>query len=112
MYEGYELAVKRNKPVTFKLKGVETTLHPDQQPVDDDMVKTRIKDVLKELRKISNVRICPGAEFQTKYMISLFFPAIQSSLRQLSTKFLDSLAYCWSCEKEILSTFEGESSRY
>lgn len=57
MYKGYEIALKRKGPVSFKFKGVETTLHPDQQAVDDNMVDLRIKDVLKELNRISNVSL-------------------------------------------------------
>ena len=56
MYKGYELALKRKRPVSFKFKGVETTLHPDQQEVDDQMIEIRLKDVLKELNRVSNVR--------------------------------------------------------
>lgn len=55
MYKGYELALKRKCPVSFKFKGVETTLHPDQLPVDDNLVEIRIKDVLKELNRVSSV---------------------------------------------------------
>ena len=57
MYKGYELALKRNNPVSFKFKGVETTLYPDQLPVDDNTIDIRIKDVLKELNRVSNVSI-------------------------------------------------------
>ena len=56
MYKGYELALKRNNPVSFKFKGVETTLFPDQMAVDDRMVEIRIRDVMKELRHVSKVR--------------------------------------------------------
>lgn len=59
MYKGYELALKRNRPVSFKFKGVETTLYPDQREVDDQMVQIRINDVLKELKRVSNVRFFP-----------------------------------------------------
>lgn len=55
MYRGYELALKRKAPVSFKHKGVETTLHPDQLPLDDNLIEIRIKDVLKELNRVSNV---------------------------------------------------------
>lgn len=56
MYKGYELALKRNNPVTFKFQGVETTLFPDQLPVDDNMVDIRYKDVLIERDRVVNVR--------------------------------------------------------
>lgn len=55
MYHGYELALKQNQPVSFCFRGIETTLYPDQIPVDDNMIEIRIKDVLKELNKVSNV---------------------------------------------------------
>lgn len=66
MYKAYELALKRNGPVSFKFRGVETTLYPDQLPVDDNIIEIRIKDVLKELNRVSNVSIsqrsfCPAA---------------------------------------------------
>ena len=57
MYKGYELALKRNRPVSFKFKGLETTLYPDQREVDDQMVDIRMKDMLKELKRLSNVSI-------------------------------------------------------
>lgn len=57
MYDGYEMALKQGNPVSFMFRGVETTLHPDQQEVDDNMIEIRINDVLKELKKKSNVRI-------------------------------------------------------
>lgn len=55
MYKGYELALKRKGPVSFKFQGVETTLYPDQLPLDDNMIDIRIKDILKETKTISNV---------------------------------------------------------
>lgn len=55
MYKGYELALKKKGPVSFKYEGVETTLYPDQQPVDDNLIDIRIQDVLKELNRVSNV---------------------------------------------------------
>ena len=57
MYQAQELALKTGKAVTFSFKGIPTTLHPDQQEVDDDMVAIRIKDVLIEINKKSNVSI-------------------------------------------------------
>ena len=57
MYKGYELALKKNGPVSFKHQGVETTLYPDQVPVDDNTIAIRIKDVMKELNRVSNVSL-------------------------------------------------------
>lgn len=57
MYKGYELALKKNAPVSFKFKGIETTLYPDQLAVDDNTIAIRIKDILKELNRTSNVSI-------------------------------------------------------
>lgn len=57
MYDGYALALKKQAPVSFKFRGVETTLYPDQLEVDDQMIDIRIKDVMKELRKSSQVYI-------------------------------------------------------
>ena len=59
MYEGYALALKRQRPVSFKFRGVETTLHPDQLEVDDNMIDIRIKDVQKEMEKKSQVSKYP-----------------------------------------------------
>ena len=42
--------------MSFKFQGVETTLHPDQLPVDDNMIDVRVKDILKEMTRVSNVR--------------------------------------------------------
>ena len=69
MYKGYELALKRNAPVSFKFKGVETTLYPDQQTVDDNMIDIRIKDVLKELKRVSNVSKHNGCSYIKKKSI-------------------------------------------
>lgn len=57
MYDGYALALKRQKPVSFKFRGIETTLYPDQLTVDDNLINIRIKDVQKELQKRSNVSV-------------------------------------------------------
>ena len=64
MYEGYELALKQNRPVSFMFRDVETTLYPDQQEVDDCMIDIRIKDVLKQLNKSSNV-----STFEWSYLL-------------------------------------------
>lgn len=55
MYDGYALALKRGKPVSFRFKGTETTLFPDQLTVDDDLIKIRMKEVVKEIKKLSHV---------------------------------------------------------
>lgn len=55
MYDGYSLALTREKPVSFKFKGVETTLFPDQLAVDDNFIDIRFKEVLGKLQKVSNV---------------------------------------------------------
>lgn len=57
MYKGYEIALKRKAPVSFKFKGIETTIHPDQHVVDDVMIDIRIKDILKELNRVSRVSL-------------------------------------------------------
>ena len=55
MYDAYERALKTEKPVSFTFNGVETTIHPDQLPVDDNTIDIRIADVMKEMKKQSNV---------------------------------------------------------
>lgn len=55
MYNAYEQALKSAKPFSFMFKGVKTTIHPDQQAVDDNLIDIRFKDVMKELGKKSNV---------------------------------------------------------
>ena len=57
MYKGYELALKTNQAVSFTFFDVVTTLQPDQQQVDDNMIEIRINDVLKEIRKKSHVSL-------------------------------------------------------
>ena len=73
MYKGYELAIKRNRPISFKFKGVETTLYPDQQEVDDQMVEIRLKDVLKELNRVSNVSYFFLENMKTQINCKLFY---------------------------------------
>lgn len=80
MYDGYEQALKKKSPVTFTFRGVETTIHPDQQEVDDQLIDIRIKDVLKELRKVSNVsKVIFNYAYITDYWNLRFFSEIQSS---------------------------------
>ena len=86
MYDGYEMALKQGNPVSFMFRGVETTLHPDQQEVDDNMIEIRINDVLKELKKKSNVRIImllilrflPTIS-KNVFFFSFFFPELQGA---------------------------------
>lgn len=55
MYDGYALALNRGTPVSFRFRGVETTLYPDQLEVDDNLIKIRMKEVENELKKLSHV---------------------------------------------------------
>lgn len=55
MYKCYEMALKKNEPVGFTFRGVETIIHPDQQPVDDNLIEIRMHDVLEEAKKMSKV---------------------------------------------------------
>lgn len=76
MYKGYELALKKKAPVSFKFKGVETTLHPDQLPLDDNLIEIRIKDVLKELNRISSVSYTLLLTFLTLFFFNYYIPFI------------------------------------
>ena len=108
MYKGYELALKRNSPVTFKFKGVETTLHPDQQAVDDAMIDIRIKDLIKELNRVSSVSVknCIFSYSKQKKMFSSCFS------RQFSLNVVFLLFQTFRVPEDIpAQTVESTSSR-
>ena len=69
MYDGYSLALTRNKPISFKFKGVETTLFPDQLEVDDNLIEIRFNEVMKSLQKLSNVSSENSIFFIVFYLI-------------------------------------------